>query len=69
MSTYKIIGNEMSKNLLIKRRQQNITLAEMAKQVNVTRDVLSQIERGRKQVVQARVFNSLNDWLLQEEKK
>lgn len=69
MSTYKIIGNEMSKDLLIKRRQQNITLAEMARQVNITRDILSQIERGRKQVVQARVFNSLNDWLLQEEKK
>ena len=66
MSTYKIIGNEMSKNLLIKRRQQNITLAEMAKQVNVTRDVLSQIERGRKQVVQDRVFNSLASWLTED---
>ncbi|WP_349533680.1 helix-turn-helix domain-containing protein [Leuconostoc citreum] len=67
MSTYKIIGNEMSKNLLIKRRHQNITLAEMATQVNITRDVLSQIERGRKQVVQARVYNSLSNWL-QEDK-
>lgn len=66
MSTYKVIGIEMSKELLIKRRQQNITLAEMAKQLGVTRDVLSKIERGRKQVVQARVFNALNDWLLTE---
>lgn len=58
----------MSRELLIKRRQQNITLAEMAKQVEITRDVLSQIERGRKQVVQDRVFRALVSWL-QEEKK
>ncbi|MGB2576966.1 helix-turn-helix domain-containing protein [Leuconostoc suionicum] len=69
MSTYKIIDNQMAESLLIRRRQQSITLADMAKKTGVTRDVLSQIERGKKQVVQARVFSSLNDWLLQEEKK
>lgn len=68
MSTYKIIENNMSTKLLIKRRQHNLTLAEMSKQVNVTRDVLSQIERGKKQVVQARVFNSLTNWLQEETK-
>lgn len=68
MSTYKIIENNMSAKLLIKRRQHNLTLAEMSKQVNITRDVLSKIERGQKQVVQERVFNSLNDWLLEETK-
>lgn len=68
MSTYKIINSEMSKGLLVKRRQQNKTLAEMAIETNVTRDVLSQIERGKKQVVQARVFNSLTIWLKEEQK-
>lgn len=68
MSTYKIIDNQMAESLLIRRRQQSITLADMAKKTGVTRDVLSQIERGKKQVVQARVFSSLNDWLLQEDK-
>lgn len=68
MSTYKVIDNDMSQQLLIKRRQQNITLAEMAKQVNVTRATLSQIERGRKQVVHDRIFNSLASWLQGEKK-
>lgn len=68
MSTYKIINSEMSKGLLVKRRQQNKTLAEMAIETNVTRDILSQIERGKKQVVQARVFGSLISWLKEEQK-
>lgn len=63
MSTYKVIDNKMAQALLIKRRQQSMTLAEMAKQTDVTRDILSQIERGKKQVVQARVFGSLSNWL------
>lgn len=69
MSTYKVIDNEMARSLLIKRRQQSMTLADMAKETNVTRDILSQIERGKKQVVQARVFGSLISWLSKEEKK
>ncbi len=56
----------MAQALLIKRRQQSMTLAEMAKQTDVTRDILSQIERGKKQVVQARVFGSLSNWLESE---
>lgn len=67
MSTYKVIDNKMAQALLIKRRQQSMTLAEMAKQTDVTRDILSQIERGKKQVVQARVFGSLSNWLESEE--
>lgn len=66
MSTYKVIDNQMAQALLIKRRQQSMTLAEMAKQTDVTRDILSQIERGKKQVVQARVFGSLSNWLESE---
>lgn len=66
MSTYKVIDNRMAQALLIKRRQQSMTLAEMAKQTDVTRDILSQIERGKKQVVQARVFGSLSTWLESE---
>ncbi|WP_273705326.1 helix-turn-helix domain-containing protein [Leuconostoc mesenteroides] len=66
MSTYKVIDNKMAQALLIKRRQQSMTLAEMAKQTDVTRDILSQIERGKKQVVQARVFGSLSNWLESE---
>ena len=66
MSTYKVIDNQMARALLIKRRQQSMTLAEMAKQTDVTRDILSQIERGKKQVVQARVFGSLSTWLESE---
>lgn len=66
MSTYKVIDNHMAQALLIKRRQQSMTLAEMAKQTDVTRDILSQIERGKKQVVQARVFGSLSHWLESE---
>lgn len=69
MSTYKVIDNQMAQKLLIKRRQQSMTLADMAKETNVTRDILSQIERGKKQVVQARVFGSLISWLSKEEKK
>ncbi|MDI6613662.1 helix-turn-helix transcriptional regulator [Leuconostoc suionicum] len=68
MSTYKVIDNEMARSLLIKRRQQSMTLADMAKETNVTRDILSQIERGKKQVVQARVFGSLATWLESEER-
>lgn len=67
MSTYKIIDDRMAQALLIKRRQQSMTLAEMAKQTDVTRDILSQIERGKKQVVQARVFGSLISWLSKED--
>ncbi|MGO3614147.1 MAG: helix-turn-helix domain-containing protein [Leuconostoc mesenteroides] len=67
MSTYKVIDNEMARSLLIKRRQQSMTLADMAKETNVTRDILSQIERGKKQVVQARVFGSLISWLSKED--
>ncbi|MCH3953196.1 MAG: helix-turn-helix domain-containing protein [Leuconostoc mesenteroides] len=69
MSTYKVIDNQMAQALLIKRRQQSMTLADMAKETNVTRDILSQIERGKKQVVQARVFGSLISWLSKEEEK
>ncbi len=67
MSTYKVIDNQMAQALLIKRRQQSMTLADMAKETNVTRDILSQIERGKKQVVQARVFGSLISWLSKED--
>ncbi|MCT3038563.1 helix-turn-helix domain-containing protein [Leuconostoc mesenteroides] len=67
MSTYKVIDNQMAQKLLIKRRQQSMTLADMAKETNVTRDILSQIERGKKQVVQARVFGSLISWLSKED--
>lgn len=67
MSTYKVIDNEMARSLLIKRRQQSMTLADMAKETNVTRDILSQIERGKKQVVQERVFGSLISWLSKED--
>lgn len=56
----------MSQELLIKRRRNNVTLTEMANQTNITRDILSQIERGNKQVVQNRVFDSLKNWLLKE---
>ncbi|RDG12482.1 hypothetical protein DQM12_09650 [Leuconostoc mesenteroides subsp. mesenteroides] len=67
MSTYKVIDNQMAQALLIKRRQQSMTLADMAKETNVTRDILSQIERGKKQVVQDRVFGSLISWLSKED--
>lgn len=67
MSTYKVIDNQMAQKLLIKRRQQSMTLADMAKETNVTRDILSQIERGKKQVVQERVFGSLISWLSKED--
>lgn len=67
MSTYKVIDNQMAQKLLIKRRQQSMTLADMAKETNVTRDILSQIERGKKQVVQDRVFGSLISWLSKED--
>lgn len=67
MSMYKVINNELAKKILIKRRQQSITLSEMAEQVNVTRATISQIERREKQVVQERVFSALVNWL-QEEK-
>ena len=67
MSTYKVIDNQMAQKLLIKRRQQSMTLSDMAKETNVTRDILSQIERGKKQVVQARVFGSLISWLSKED--
>ena len=67
MSTYKVIDNQMAQALFIKRRQQSMTLADMAKETNVTRDILSQIERGKKQVVQARVFGSLISWLSKED--
>lgn len=62
----KFIDEEMSKSLLVKRRRLSMTLTELAKQVSITRATLSEIERGRKQVVQIRVFNSLIDWLLEE---
>ncbi|MBZ1529090.1 helix-turn-helix domain-containing protein [Leuconostoc mesenteroides] len=67
MSTYKVIDNQMAQKLLIKRRQQSMTLSDMAKETNVTRDILSHIERGKKQVVQARVFGSLISWLSKED--
>lgn len=66
MSTYKIVDSDMSQKILIKRRQQNLTLTDMANQVSVTRATISQIERGRKQVVQERIFNSLSLWLSKE---
>ncbi|WP_186731247.1 helix-turn-helix domain-containing protein [Leuconostoc lactis] len=65
---YKVINNELAQKILIKRRQQSITLSEMAEQVNVTRATISQIERLEKQVVQERVFSALVNWL-QEGKK
>ncbi|QEA50860.1 helix-turn-helix transcriptional regulator [Leuconostoc lactis] len=68
MSMYKVINNELAQKILIKRRQQSITLSEMAEQVNVTRATISQIERLEKQVVQERVFSALVNWL-QEGKK